>query len=331
MAYLLWGSFPLYFPLLEPAGAGEILAHRVLWTMVVCSLLLVCLRRPLPWRDVGVRRLGLLSLAAVLIAVNWVVYIAAVNAGHVVEASLGYFVNPLVSVVFGVVLLGERLRRLQWWAVGIATVAVLVLTLDSGRPPWIALTLAFSFGGYALAKKKAAVEPVASLAVETAVLSPAALVFLVVAGITGSDTFTSHGPGHAALLLSAGIVTACPLLLFGAATNRVPLTVMGLLQYVTPVVQFLIGVLVRHEHMPASRWAGFGLVWLALLVFSAEALGHLRKAGVTRRSELGQRAAPGAAYAVVAGPLTGAATVGAEPQRQHAEHENTEKSQKKSE
>ena len=286
-AYLIWGCLPLYFPLLEPAGPGEILAQRIVWTVIVCLLLLVGLRRPVPWQGLGARRLGLLVLAAVLVAVNWIVYIAAVNAGHVVEAALGYFVNPLVSVVFGVVMLGERLRRLQWWAVGIAAAAVVVLTLGSGRPPWIALTLAFSFGGYALVKKKAAVEPLASLAVETTLLTPAALVFLAVIAVTGVGTFTASGPGHAAMLASVGIVTAAPLLLFGSATNRVPLTVMGLLQYITPVVQFLIGVLVRHEHMPPARWAGFALVWLALGLFSAEALGHRARRSETARGASG--------------------------------------------
>jgi chloramphenicol-sensitive protein RarD len=263
-AYLMWGLFPLYWPLLEPSGALEILAHRIVWSLLVVVVLLV-LGRNWAWiRSLGARRLGLLAGAAVVIAINWGTYIGGVNSGHVVETSLGYFINPLVTVLFGVVLLGERLRRLQWWAIGLAGGAVVVLTVDYGRPPWIALVLAFSFGTYGLLKKQAGVDAVESLSVETAVLVLPAMGFLLVLHGGGDGTFASEGWGHAALLALSGLITAVPLLCFGAAAVRVPLTTIGLLQYLAPIFQFLIGVLVKHEDMPPSRIAGFALVWVAL-------------------------------------------------------------------
>jgi len=276
-AYLLWGLFPLYWPLLEPAGAVEILAHRVLWSLVTMLLVLVLSGR-LPQFRALLRRhraRNLLSVAAVVIAVNWGTYIWGVNHHRVVETSLGYFINPLVTVLMGVVLLRERLRSWQWVALGIATVAVVGLTIDYGHPPWVALVLAFSFGTYGLAKKQAGVEAVESLTFETLVLVPLALGYLLWLG--GSGTFTDHGAGHALLLMSTGIITAFPLLCFGAAAIRVPMTTLGLLQYLAPVLQFLLGVTVGHEHMSGMRWAGFGLVWLALVIFTAEAGTYRRR------------------------------------------------------
>ncbi|HTW18686.1 MAG TPA: EamA family transporter RarD [Mycobacteriales bacterium] len=276
-AYLMWGLFPLYFPLLKPAGAIEILSHRVLWSLVVVSTVLAVAGNG--WRRIPRtgRQLRLLAIAAVLIAVNWGVYIWAVNHGHIVESSLGYFVNPLVTVALSVLVLHERLRRYQWLAVGVAAAGVIVLTAQAGRPPWIALILAGSFGCYGLIKKVVGVEPAAGLAVETAVLAPLALGYLLVAGATGHGTFTTHGPGHAVLLAAAGPITAVPLMLFAAASVRVPLSRMGLMQYVTPTLQFLIGVAVRHESLPALKLGGFLLVWVALAVFTVGgALAHRR-------------------------------------------------------
>lgn len=288
-AYGLWGLFPLYWVLMKPAGAVEVLANRIAWSLVavLCILWLVprvarltrrggrqpergqpAMRAVLRDR----RKLGLLCLAAAVISVNWGVYIWGVNNGHVVETSLGYFINPLVTVLAGVLVLGERLRAWQWVAVGLGAVAVVVLTVGYGKPPWIALTLAFSFGTYGLIKKYVGVGAVESLAVETAVLFTPALAFLVVLQVSGDGTLFSEGIGHTALLASGGIVTAVPLLAFGAAANRVPLSLLGLLQYLAPVLQFGCGVLVFHEQMPAARWFGFAVVWVALIVLTWDGL-----------------------------------------------------------
>jgi chloramphenicol-sensitive protein RarD len=278
-AYALWGLFPLYWPLLEPAGAVEILAHRIFWSLVVMVVLVLAARRTAQLRRIldDSRVRAILTAAAVLIAVNWGTYIWGVNNHHVVETSLGYFINPLVTVLMGVVLLGERLRRLQWIALGIALVAVLALTIEYGRPPWIALVLAFSFGSYGLAKKKANAGAVESLAVETMVLAPLALAYIAWLTVTGASNFADHGTGHAVLLASAGIITAVPLICFGGAATRVSMTTIGLLQYVTPTIQFAIGVFLYGEPMPAMRWAGFALVWVALVIFTAETLNHRRR------------------------------------------------------
>jgi chloramphenicol-sensitive protein RarD len=278
-AYFIWGLFPLYWPLLEPAGPVEILANRIVWSLLVVLVLLLAARRwswirPL-LRDR--RRLGLLVLAGFVIAINWGIYIYGVNSGHVVETSLGYFINPLVTVALGVLVLGERLRPVQWTAVGLGTVAVLVLTLDYGRLPWIALLLALSFGTYGLVKKTVGMDPVQSLAVETSALFLPAAVFLVVLQMSGRNTFAAQGPGHAVLLAGTGIVTAVPLLAFGGAANRVPLTWLGIMQYLTPAMQFLLGILVFHEAMPASRWLGFGLVWVGLAVITIDSVWFARR------------------------------------------------------
>jgi chloramphenicol-sensitive protein RarD len=277
-AYALWGLFPLYFPLLEPAGGLEIVAHRVLWSVVALAVLLTVLRR---WAAVRAalsdrRTVLVLAAAAVLIAANWLIFVYGVNSGHVVETSLGYFINPLVSVLLGVVVFSERLRPLQWAAVAIATVAVLVLTVDYGRPPWIALSLAASFGLYGLMKKLVKVEAAPGLFVETALVAVPAAATLAVLHAQGSGTFASHGVSHALLLASAGIATAVPLLLFAAAARRVPLSTVGLLQYLTPTMQLLIGVFVYGEPMPVGRLIGFAIVWLALGVFTVDSLRHAR-------------------------------------------------------
>lgn len=278
-AYAIWGLFPLYWPLLEPAGAFEILAHRIVWSVVTMSVLLVVLRRtPAFRRMLAVRRTaGLLSLAACLITVNWATYIWGVNNGHVVETALGYFVNPLVTVLLGVFVLGERLRRWQWVAMGIAATAVLVLTLDYGRPPWIAVVLALSFGSYGLCKKQAGAPAIESITFETLLLGPVALAYLGWLTARGSSSFAAHGLGHALLFVATGVVTAVPLICFGGAAIRVPLVTLGLLQYITPILQFLLGVLYFHESMPTGRWIGFVLVWAALAVFTIDSLHHQRR------------------------------------------------------
>jgi chloramphenicol-sensitive protein RarD len=270
-AYVLWGLFPLYWPLLEPAAPVEILAHRIVWSLVFIVALLAATTGFRWVATLGRRRAGLLTLAAVLITINWGLFIYAVNSDQVVETSLGYFINPLVTVLLAVTVLRERLRRRQLVAVGIAALGVVVLTAAYGRPPWIALTLACSFGCYGLVKKHVGVDGTPSLAVETAVLTAPALAYLLWLGAQGEGTFTSEGPGHIALLAGGGIATAVPLILFGAAAVRIPLATVGLLQYIAPVMQFLIGVLVYGEPMPASRLAGFALVWVALAIFATDA------------------------------------------------------------
>jgi chloramphenicol-sensitive protein RarD len=276
-AYTLWGLFPLYWPLLRPAGAVEILTHRVVWSAAFMALLMARLRS-LDWlRALGRERLGLLALAALLISLNWGIYIWGVTHEHVVETSLGYFINPLVSVLLGVVFLGERLRRGQWIGVGVAAIAVAVLTVDLGRVPWLALGLASSFGLYGFVKKRAAVGALAGLTVETGLLFVPAVAYLVYLELTGRAAFTHVSTGEDLLLLAGGVITAVPLLCFAAAANRISLTLLGLLQYIAPGLQFLCGVLVFHEPMPASRWLGFSLVWIGLAVFTVESLVHHRR------------------------------------------------------
>ncbi len=277
-AYGLWGAFPLYFPLLEPGGATEILAHRIVWSALVMALLVLALRRRAALRDIlrNRRTTLLLVLAAATITSNWGTYIYGVNSERVVETSLGYFINPLVTVLMGVLILKERLRAAQWTALGIGFVAVAVLTWDYGRPPWIALVLAFSFGTYGLAKKTAGVGAIESLALETALIAPFALGFLAWLGSTGDAHFASEGVGHVLLLMSAGVVTAIPLLLFSGAATRLPMTSLGLLQYLAPVLQFALGITLLGEDMSTGRWLGFVLVWLALAVFTWERLAFIR-------------------------------------------------------
>ncbi|MFE6911280.1 EamA family transporter RarD [Streptomyces erythrochromogenes] len=278
-AYGMWGLVPLFWPLLMPAGAVEILAHRMTWSMAVVGLALLAVRRWGWIRELlrQPRKLGLTALAASVISVNWGLYIWSVNNGHVVESSLGYFINPLVSIAMGVLVLGERLRRAQWVAVGISFVAVLVLAVGYGRPPWISLVLACSFATYGLIKKKLNMGGLESLAAETAMLFLPALGYLLWLGAQGQSSFTSQGVGHALLLAATGLVTAIPLVFFGAAAIRVPLSTLGLLQYMAPVFQFGLGVLYFHEAMPPERWAGFSLVWAALALLTWDALRTARR------------------------------------------------------
>ncbi|QES24625.1 EamA family transporter RarD [Streptomyces venezuelae] len=278
-AYGMWGLVPLFWPLLKPAGAVEILAHRMVWSLVFVGIALLALRRWgwIPELVRSPRKLALITVAAAVISVNWGLYIWSVNTGRVVEASLGYFINPLVTIALGVLVLKERLRPAQWAAVGVGFAAVLVLAIGYGQPPWISLTLASSFAVYGLVKKKLNLGGLESLAAETAVQFLPALGYLVWLGTQGTLAFGSGGAGHAALLVSTGIVTAVPLVCFGAAAIRVPLSTLGLLQYLAPTFQFLLGVLYFHEAMPPERWAGFSLVWLALTLLTWDALRTARR------------------------------------------------------
>jgi chloramphenicol-sensitive protein RarD len=278
-AYAIWGLFPLYWPLLEPAGAVEILAHRMLWSLVTMGVLVVALGRTASFRRViAERRVAvLLAVAACLISVNWAVYIWGVNNGHVVETALGYFINPLVTVLMGVFILGERLRPWQWAAMGVAGLAVVVLTVDYGRLPWVALVLALTFGSYGLCKKQAGAPAIESITFETMLVGPLALGYVVWLSTNGESNFASHGPGHALLVMTTGIVTAVPLICFGGAAIRVPMVTLGLLQYLTPTLQFILGVVHFHEDMPTGRWIGFALVWVALAMFTVDSLRHRRR------------------------------------------------------
>jgi chloramphenicol-sensitive protein RarD len=278
-AYGLWGLFPLYWPLLQPASPLEIMAHRIVWSLAFVGLLVWARHRYSTVRAALLdrRTRTALGVASLVIAVNWFLFIWAVNNDHVVETSLGYFINPLVSVALGVAVFGERLRRLQWLAIGIAAAGVLWLTVEYGRPPWISLVLAFSFATYGVAKKKANVGAVQSLTIETMVLAPLALGYVLMLQATGSAEFGQHGALHTALVIGGGAATALPLLCFGAAATRIPLSTIGMLQYLTPTLQFLIGVFLYGEPMTSARWVGFALVWSALVIFTFSTLRHRRR------------------------------------------------------
>ena len=270
-AYSLWGAFPLYWPLLEPANPLEIVSHRAVWTLVFCFFVLAAtkalkstlatLKRP--------KVAAKLFATSVLISINWLVYIWATNNGHVVEASLGYYINPLIIIGFGVLLLKEKMRPLQWVAVSIASIGVLVLTIDYGRLPWIALTLAVSWGSYGLIKKQLGLGALEGLAIETFISAFFYLAYLIYIGNQGTGQF-GQSWGLTLLLMSAGAITAIPLLLFNGSTNRLPFTTIGLLQYITPTLQFSIGVWVLNEDMPTARWIGFLIIWAALVTLAID-------------------------------------------------------------
>ncbi|CAN2223687.1 RarD Predicted permeases [Candidatus Nanopelagicaceae bacterium] len=270
-AYILWGAFPLYWPLLKPASAYEIVAHRAVWTLVFCLIVLGFhkkLRHTIAQLKKPKILFGLLA-TSILISINWIVYIWATNAGHVVEASLGYYINPLVIIAFGVLLLKEKMRAGQWVAVGIATVGVAVLTIDYGRLPWIAIALALSWGSYGVIKKVLGLGALEGLTIETMLSFIPYATFLLILQNNGTGQF-GHHLGLSLLLLSAGAITAIPLLLFNGSTTRLPYTVIGLLQYITPTIQFSIGVWVRHEAMPTARWVGFVIIWCALVALTID-------------------------------------------------------------
>ena len=272
-AYVLWGMFPLYWPLLEPANPLEIVSHRAVWTLVFC-LIVLAITHALKSTLATFRRpkvAAKLFLASVLISINWLIYIWATNNDHVVEASLGYYINPLIIIAFGVVLLKEKMRRLQWVAVSIASVGVIILTVDYGRLPWVALGLALSWGTYGLVKKQLGLGALEGLAIETMIAFIPYCGYLIFIGSKGEGQF-GNGAGLTILLISAGAVTAIPLLLFNGSTTRLPYSTIGLMQYITPTIQFSIGVWVNNEAMPTARWVGFIFIWLALITLATDLL-----------------------------------------------------------
>lgn len=278
-AYLCWGFFPLYWPLLDPAGSLEILAHRFVWSMVFVLVAISAMGKWSTFRAIARDRrlMVILTFASITIALNWGGFIYGVTNGHVIETSLGYFINPLVTVLLGVFVLKERLRPAQWGAIAIGIVAVVVLTVDYGRLPFVALLVAFSFAAYGFLKKKADLGAFEGLGMETAILFPVALTFLVTLQLRGDLTFGHAGPANVALLVGTGVVTAIPLLLFGAAATRLSLTTIGILQYLGPIIQFITGLTIFHEDMTGARWIGFVLVWSALVVFTVDAVTSRRR------------------------------------------------------
>jgi chloramphenicol-sensitive protein RarD len=273
-SYGIWGFLPLYFLLLAPAGAFEIVAWRVLFSLLFCTLLILATRawRPLVAALRTPRVVWTMGLAGVLIFINWQTFILAALSGHVVETALGYFINPIITVLLGVLVLHERLRRAQWVAVAISFIAVVVLSVGYGTVPWISLILAFSFGLYGLIKKRVGghLDALSGLTLETMWLTPLAIVQLVVVSMISGLTFGTVSAVHTIALIGSGVITAVPLLFFAAASRRLPLTTLGLVQYLAPVLQFLAGVVILHEPMPPERWLGFGLVWLALIVLTVD-------------------------------------------------------------
>jgi chloramphenicol-sensitive protein RarD len=279
-AYVLWGLFPLFWPLLEPANPLEILACRIVLCFAVIAVLLAVRHQLGGVRRLDRRTVARLGAAGIAVAINWGVYIWGVNNGHVIETSLGYFINPLVTIGLGVVILHERLRPVQWAAAGLGVIAVVVLSFDYGRPPWIALILACTFGTYGFLKKGVRASAPEGLFIEGAVTSLPALVVLAVLALAGQATFVGHAatPGHLLLLISTGPVTAFPLLFFAGAATRLPLSTIGLLQYVTPVMQFVIGALILRESTSFALLCGFALVWIALAILGFDGVRHRRGA-----------------------------------------------------
>jgi chloramphenicol-sensitive protein RarD len=278
-AYGLWGAMPVYFLLMQPAGAFEIVAWRILFSLVFCGILLAVTKGFGRFRAVlrDRRAVASFALAGVLIWGNWTVYVMASTSGRVVDAALGYFINPIVTILLGVIVLRERLRPVQWVAIGVSALAVVVLAIETGELPWISLALAATFGLYSLVKKRVGrIDAVSGLTLETAWLVPVAVVQLAVVGATSGLAWGSAGLFPTLMLTSAGIGTAVPLLLFAASTRRLPLSVVGFLQYVAPILQLAIGVAVLHEPMSTARWTGFGLVWVALAILVGESLVHIR-------------------------------------------------------
>jgi chloramphenicol-sensitive protein RarD len=278
-AYLMWGFFPIYFKALQVVPSLEIMLHRVVWSFIFVASLII-LRQEWPKLRESLRKPRLLLvyiLSALLLATNWLVYIYGINSGQIVETSLGYFINPLVSVALGVIILRERLRPLQWAAVGIAGLAVIYLTVQVGSPPWIALALAFSFGLYGLIKKIAPLGALQGLSLETGLLFLPAALYLLYSYFQGMGAFGREGLSVTILLALAGIITALPLLLFSSAARAISLTLLGILQYIAPTVQFLLGVYLYNEVFTLTRLIGFSLIWVALLIFTFEGLNERRK------------------------------------------------------
>jgi chloramphenicol-sensitive protein RarD len=270
-SYILWGLFPLYWPLVKPANPLEIVSHRAVWSLVFCLIALYFAKQFRTTFDMF-RTPGVVlrfALSSALISVNWITYIWAVNHQHIVEASLGYYMQPIILVSLGVLAFKEKMRRTQWWAFGIATVGVIVLTLDFGRPPWVSFLLAGSWGSYSLVKKKLNLGALQGLAIETFISLPFYGGYLVYLALHGTGQF-GNSVKLTTLLIGAGVVTAVPLLLFNGATTRLPFTMIGLLQYLTPTIQFALAVWLRHEPMPGARWIGFVFIWIALIILGRD-------------------------------------------------------------
>jgi chloramphenicol-sensitive protein RarD len=286
--YTLWGIFPLYFIQLEFAPALEIVAHRIIWSLLLCLALLAVTRRLPEFFAVlrNPRQLGSLAIAAALITCNWLTYVYATNNGQVLQASLGYFINPLLTILLGVVLLREQLRPMQWVAVAIALLAIIVIAVGQGGPPWLALTMALTFGFYGLSKKLAgrSIAPIPSLTIETLLVAPVAIIVLMWITEHGESHFLAHGMSSALLLSSTGIATTIPLIAFAAAARRLPLSMLGMLQYIGPILQFIVAVTVMHEVMSPARWTGFGMIWVALALITVDALHNSRRNVRLRRA-----------------------------------------------
>jgi chloramphenicol-sensitive protein RarD len=280
-AYLIWGGMPLYFPLLGRAGPLEIIAHRVIWSLVFCLALTLITRSfgGILATFKNARNVLLLSGATLFLIVNWSVYVYAVQSARVLEAALGYFINPLITALLGVIVLREKLRRAQWIGLGLGAVAVVVMSTDVSGAPWVALAVSLTFALYSLVKSKVgeSLDALTSLIVETALGLPLALGYLIFLVSAGASTFGQYGIGFSLLLMSAGVVTGFPLLLFGAAARTLPLSTLAFLQYLGPTLQFLVGTLVLGEQMSLNRWIGAGIVWLALVVISADGARQLKR------------------------------------------------------
>lgn len=271
-AYVLWGFFPIYWKFLHPVPALQVIGHRIGWSFIMLAVYVLITKQWQDFRSVAfkAKTIGMYSIAAVLLSINWLIYVWGVNAGFIVETSLGYFINPLLSVLLGVIFLRERLRPMQWIPVGLAAVGVIYLTFVYGRLPWIALSLAFSFGFYGFVKKLSPLGSLYGLTLETGIVFPVALIYLVVVGVNGTGAFFHAGTLIDLFLIGAGIVTTIPLLMFASAAKQIPLTLVGLLQYIAPTLQFLIGVFVYKESFDFSHFIGFAIVWVALIFFAVE-------------------------------------------------------------
>lgn len=291
LAYGMWGLFPAFFPLLKPAGPLEILSHRFLWTFVFMGLVLAVVGNLGKLRKITKLEWLLVTAAAIVISVNWGVYVYAVNSGKVADAALGYFINPLVSVLLGVIVLRESLRPLQKISVGLAAAAVIIMTIMLGTPPWIPLLLAVSFGLYGLLKKRITLSPQISLMAETMVLAPVGVGYILWLQSQGSNTFVQDGPSHAVLLMLAGVVTALPLLCFARAAHALTLTSLGMIQYITPMLQMLWAVFVTKEYIEPGRWVGFVIIWVALAIFIADLLLRTRAARAGKRERAAAQSA----------------------------------------
>ena len=289
-AYVLWGFFPIYWKVLHPVSAFQVIGHRIGWSFILLAIYIVITNQWQDFRSVAfkAKTIGIYSIAAVLLSINWLIYVWGVNSGFIVETSLGYFINPLFSVLLGVIFLRERLRPAQWIPVGLAALGVIYLAFVYGRLPWIALSLAFSFGLYGFVKKLSPLGSLYGLTLETGIVFPAALIYLVIVGFNGSGAFLHTGTVVDVFLIGAGLVTTIPLLMFASAAKQIPLTIVGLLQYIAPTLQFLIGVFIYKEPFDRAHFIGFAIVWLALIVFAVESYLANRVPVVEPIPELGE-------------------------------------------